>query len=91
MQKSRSASLPDTEVLQATLHYLMTRYSEKPNRGIAMAVLHHLEMLIGHPEFRSDETGYQVYRKLLKTWTNIVSGWSTEKVLASNAYSVGIH
>lgn len=77
-QASRSTN-PD--VIQAALHYLMTRYHQKPGRGLALAVVHHLEMLVDHPEFSPNEVGNDVYAKLLQTWTTIASEPRIQEVL----------
>ncbi len=59
------------EVLQAALHYLMTRYQQRPSRGVALSVVHHLEVLIRHPLFRPEEVDAMLYVGLVGRWKAI--------------------
>ena len=69
---------PTPDVIQVSLHYLITRYTLKPCPGLANGVLRHIELLINHPHFKPAGVHLKAYQDLLKTWREISQRWQTE-------------
>lgn len=44
------AVLPDAALIQTALCYLMTRYTLRPCSGLIFTIVHHLQMLLAHPD-----------------------------------------
>lgn len=59
---------PHRDVLEAALMYLMTRYSRKPCPGLARGILHHLQLLLAHPDLADSPVDRSAYESLLRDW-----------------------
>jgi len=59
---------PGLDVLQATLCYLMDRYTYRPSEHLAAAVVEHLERLVHHPEIVLLPVQQRLYARLLNRW-----------------------
>lgn len=65
------------ETLEYSLQFLMTRFARSGDPQVAHIVVEHLEMLLGHPRVRNDETGLrELYTRLLSHWRELAA---TEK------------
>ncbi|KAB2922091.1 MAG: hypothetical protein F9K25_19665 [Candidatus Contendobacter sp.] len=71
LEASRNEAPPDVALIQTALCYLMTRYTLRPCSGLNFTIVHHLQMLLAHPDMaRRPERG-KVYRELLQHWRSI--------------------
>ncbi len=62
------------ETLEYSLQFLMTRFARSGDPRVAHMVVEHLEMLLGHPRIRSDETGLrELYTRLLDHWRELAT------------------
>ncbi|MCP5426027.1 MAG: hypothetical protein H6970_13315 [Gammaproteobacteria bacterium] len=80
--------IPDIALLQTALCFLMTRYTSRPNPGMAYAITNHLEMVLNHPAIAELPERSQVYRGLLAEWRVIASGqtpWTSQRQNAAKA------
>ena len=59
---------PHRDVLEAALMYLMTRYTLKPCAGLARGVVHHLHLLLSHPDLEASPVDRSAYESLLRDW-----------------------
>ncbi|MGF1615879.1 MAG: hypothetical protein ACFCVA_18775 [Gammaproteobacteria bacterium] len=64
--------LCDSALIQAALCYLMTRHALRPCPGLVYMILHHLQMLLAHPDMVSLPERRNVYDQLLQHWKHIV-------------------
>ena len=62
----------DLYILLAASSYLMTRYSQHCSGDAAQGVVHHLKMLLAHPEIQSSTSAKIAYRGLLHDWQQIL-------------------
>ncbi len=62
---------PEPDVIQATVHYLMTKYMLKPCRGLALGVVNHITLLLNHPDFNPVGVHANAYQDLLQSWKEI--------------------
>lgn len=65
-------ALPDILILRDATCYLMTYYAKRPRYCAAQGVVHHLKMLISHPDFGKYSKGFDTYQELLRQWQEIV-------------------
>ncbi|HOB63386.1 MAG TPA: hypothetical protein PKI41_14900 [Candidatus Competibacteraceae bacterium] len=66
---SDGEELPDVTVIQTALCYLMTRYASRPCAGLIITIVHHLRMLLAHPDIASQpEDRRKIHRELLRQW-----------------------
>lgn len=63
---------PDLHTLLAALAYLMTRHTVRNSVDTATGIVHHLEMLLAHPEVQTSSVAQCAYRGLLHEWRNIL-------------------
>ncbi|BAZ93521.1 hypothetical protein TspCOW1_15400 [Thiohalobacter sp. COW1] len=63
-----TAEHPHRDVLEAALMYLMTRYTQKPCPGLARGIMHHLQMLLAHPDLADSPVDRSAYESLLNDW-----------------------
>lgn len=61
---------PDLPTLHSALSYLMTRYARTGSEEVIDAVIHHLAMIIEHPEMRRCAS-LEVYSAILKQWQDL--------------------
>ena len=66
-------NLLDVAVIQTALCYLMTRYALRPCSGLVFTIVHHLQMLLAHPDVVRVRERKDVYRELLQHWRNIAT------------------
>ncbi|MAT65674.1 MAG: hypothetical protein CMN57_08515 [Gammaproteobacteria bacterium] len=59
---------PRRDLLEVVLLYLMTRHTLKPSPGLAQGVVHHLRLLLAHPDLRHTPVDRSAYETLLKDW-----------------------
>lgn len=69
----------EPDVIQAALHFLMTRCQQNPSVGLALGIVKHLELLVNHPAFLPIGVDHQVYSDLLAEWQTILACWSQEQ------------
>ena len=62
----------DLHILIAASSYLMTRYSLRGSGDTAQGVVHHLKMLLEHPEVQSSASAKIAYRGMLHDWEQIL-------------------
>lgn len=62
----------DLYTLLAASSYLMTRYSLRCSGDTAQGVVHHLKMLLAHPEIQSSASARAAYHGLLHDWQQIL-------------------
>ena len=65
---SAASQQPQRDVLEAALMYLMTRYSRKPCPGLARGIMHHLQLLLAHPDLADSPVDRSAYETLLNDW-----------------------
>lgn len=63
--------LPDTALIQTALCYLTTRYTVRPCSGLAHMIVHHLQMLLAHPDMAGLPEREKIHRKLLQHWRHV--------------------
>jgi len=68
MNQSAEPCTPTLDVLQATLFYLMNRYTARPTVPLAAAVVDQLTALCGHPEIILLPIQRRLYARLLNEW-----------------------
>lgn len=64
-------TLPETGLIQTALCYLMTRYTLRPCFGLVCTIVHHLQMLLAHPDVAGLPERRKVYCGLLQDWQRI--------------------
>lgn len=64
---------PDLHTLLAASSYLMTRYTLRGCADTAAGVVHHLEMLLAHPEVQTSSVAQCAYCGLLREWRAILN------------------
>lgn len=64
---------PDLSMLLAATGYLMTHYSLRSSEPAAHGVVHHLEMLLAHPQVIESPRLREAYQGLLKQWQEIAT------------------
>lgn len=64
---------PDLHTLLAASSYLMTRHTLRGCADTAAGVVHHLEMLLAHPEVQASTVAQCAYRGLLREWRGILT------------------
>jgi len=78
------------EALEYSLQFLMTRFARSRDPRVAHMVVEHLEMLLGHPRIRDDETGLrELYTRLLGHWRELSTTGRSSGSRASPAASGG--
>ena len=63
--------LPEPALIQTALCYLMTRHTLRPCPGLVYTILHHLQMLLAHPDMVNLPERRNVYDQLLQQWQHI--------------------
>lgn len=81
VQKGKGCA--DPNVVQATIHYLMTKYSLRPDARIAEAIVYHLDLLHQNPGVDASAQNPGLYRHLSDTWKNIAAGRERGKRMAA--------
>ena len=71
LDASHNEALPDVALIQTALCYLMTRYTLRPCSGLNFTIVHHLQMLLAHPDMAGRPERRKVYYGLLEHWRNI--------------------
>lgn len=64
-------TLPETGLIQTALCYLMTRYTLRPCTGLIFTIVHHLQMLLAHPDMAGLPERRKIYYGLLQHWKHI--------------------
>jgi len=64
---------PELSMLQSSLSYLMTRYARTGSTQVASAVIHHLSMILEHPDLSLYSGGNEIYRAMLLQWRDLKS------------------
>ena len=64
-------SPPDAALIQTALCYLMTRYTLRPCSGLIFTIVHHLQMLLAHPDMARLPERRKIHRELLQQWRSI--------------------
>jgi|APTNR8051073442_1049403.scaffolds.fasta_scaffold08816_3 hypothetical protein len=64
-------TLPEAGLIQTALCYLMTRYTLRPCFGLVCTIVHHLQMLLAHPDMAGLPERRKVYYGLLQDWKRI--------------------
>jgi len=64
-------TLPETGLIQTAICYLMTRYTLRPCTGLIFTIVHHLQMLLAHPDMAGLPERRKVYSGLLQDWKRI--------------------
>ncbi|BCO31442.1 hypothetical protein TspCOW1_15450 [Thiohalobacter sp. COW1] len=59
---------PRRDLLEAVLLYLMTRHTLQPSPGLARGVVHHLRLLLAHPDLQHTPVDRSAYETLLRDW-----------------------
>lgn len=72
---SPAESLPDSALIQTALCYLMTRYALHPCPGLVYTIMHHLQMLLAHPDMVGLPERRQTHGELLQRWKQIDEHW----------------
>jgi hypothetical protein len=62
---------PDPALIQTALCSLMTRHTVRPCLGLVYTILHHLQMLLAHPDMVNLPEQRNVYDQLLQQWQHI--------------------
>lgn len=63
---------PEVAVIQTALCYLMTRYATRPCAGLIITIVHHLRMLLAHPDTMVlSEEQRKIYREMLQQWQSV--------------------
>lgn len=63
--------LPEAGLIQVALCHLMTRYALKPCMGLLFTIIHHLQMLLAHPDIAGLPERQKAYYGLLQDWNRI--------------------
>ncbi len=63
--------LPDPALIQTALCYLMTRHTVRPCLGLVYTIMHHLQMLLAHPDMAGLPERRKVHDQLLQQWKHI--------------------
>ena len=63
--------LPEPALIQTALCYLMTRYTLRPCTGLLFTIIHHLQMLLAHPDMAGLPERQKTYYGLLQDWKQI--------------------
>ncbi|MDG4597719.1 MAG: hypothetical protein P9F75_18875 [Candidatus Contendobacter sp.] len=72
LDASHNEALPDVALIQTALCYLMTRYTLRPCSGLNFTIVHHLQMLLAHPDVARLPERRKIHRELLQQWRSIV-------------------
>ena len=70
-------ALADATLIQTALCYLMTRYTLRPCFGLVCTIVHHLQMLLAHPDMACLPERSKTYYELLQHWKTIAEHWRT--------------
>ena len=62
---------PEIGFIQITLCYLMTRYALRPCTGLLFTIIHHLQILLAHPDLADLPERKKTYYGLLQDWNRI--------------------
>lgn len=63
--------LADPHVLKNACLYLMSHYAHHPCITVAHGVVHHLELLLLHPDTRLNEENRNICKSTLEQWREI--------------------
>lgn len=75
---------PEMAVIQTALCYLMTRYAARPCAGLIITIVHHLRMLLTHPDTMVlSEEQRKIYRDMLQQWQSMA-----ERQQVANAHRI---
>lgn len=67
-RKNADSDLPDLDVLQAGLFFLMTQYTFRQCPGIADKIVEHLVMLCKHPQIVLLPSQNHLFAKMINIW-----------------------
>lgn len=81
---------PHRDVLEAALMYLMTRYTLKPCTGLARGVVHHLHLLLSHPDLEASPVDRSAYESLLRDW-GLIAFDASCPAKARDGANAGLH
>ncbi len=79
------SEITDLSTLQITLSYLMTRYARTGSPQVAGAVIHHLSMILAHPNTPADSNLAETYRALLRQWRELEPRSHQQTIQSQNA------
>lgn len=63
---------PELYTLLSAASYLMTRYTLRSTTETAQGVVHHLKLVLDHPEIQASAVTRFTYSSLLHDWENIL-------------------
>jgi cob(I)alamin adenosyltransferase len=70
---SSDEARPDPALIQTALCSLMTRHTVRPCLGLVYTILHHLQMLLAHPDLAGWPELRKIHCDLLRHWRGVAT------------------